>query len=135
MAQEINLTKEEIFSKAMISFFIDEKNVVNTEKKKAYKRNSTMYSSQDIRKQLSMNSNKNTDEKNTEANKTIKPKRSSLVPRLYFQNQNRNRHVTFKPRKMEKVTMFKNYSAFGTEMQMHENNINNNRIRFGGNKY
>ena len=145
VAQEINLTREEIFSKAMISFFIDEKNVVNTEKKKAYKRNSTMYSSQDIRKQLSMNSNKNsknnnsnnknTDEKNTEANKTIKPKRSSLVPRLYFQNQNRNRHVTFKPRKMEKVTMFKNYSAFGTEMQMHENNINNNRIRFGGNKY
>ena len=104
-----------------------------------------MYSSQDIRKQLSMNSNKNSknnnsnnkniDEKNTEANKVTKPvKRSSLVPRLYFQNQNKNRHVTFKPRKMDKVTMFKNYSAFGTEMQMHENIINKNRIRFGGNK-
>ena len=137
LPEDITPTKEDIFSKAMISFLNDEKNI-NSENT-VNKHNSTI-NYQNIRKQLSMNNsnttinNKIKEEKIAEGNKPKKPvKRSSLCPRIH-KFSDKKRHVTFFQRKSDKEPFKKSYSGVCEEIQSHKKDIDTNIKKTAFNK-
>ena len=137
LPEDITPTKEDIFSKAIISFLNDEKNI-NSENT-VNKHNSTI-NYQNIRKQLSMNNsnttinNKIKEEKIAEGNKPKKPvKRSSLCPRIH-KFSDKKRHVTFFQRKSDKEPFKKSYSGVCEEMHSHKKDIDTNIKKTAFNK-
>ena len=137
LPEDITPTKEDIFSKAMISFLNDEKNI-NSEN--TFNKHNSTINYQNIRKQLSMNNsntiinNKIKEEKIAEGNKPKKPvKRSSLCPRIH-KFSDKKRHVTFFQRKSDKEPFKKSYSGVCEEMPSHKKDIDTNIKKTAFNK-
>jgi len=116
---EITPIKEDIFSKAMIAFLMEENNDRNNNKNHS----STHY--KNIKK---ISKAEIEAPRNAEIIRN-RGKRSSLCPRMNYQFKNKNRHVTFTQRKSDKDSITKNISKFDEDLKTHKYSINNHNIR------
>ena len=116
---EITPIKEDIFSKAMIAFLMEENNDRNNNKNHS----STHY--KNIKK---ISKAEIEAPRNAEIIRN-RGKRSSLCPRMNYQFKNKNRHVTFTQRKSDKDSITKNISKFDEDLKTHKFSINNHNIR------
>ena len=124
---EITPLKEDLFTKTIIAFLIDEDIQINTKSGK----NNNSISKYKINKKISNNHLEKP--KNIEICKdNLKGKRSSLCPGMKFQFKNKNRHVTFTQKKSanfdkKDINNTKNYKE-NDDIIDNNNGDNNNNI-------